>query len=368
MHPIHRSIPVLVSSLLLSSALPGLAETRPTEAAESSGDTVVSEQKPLPEQPSSVSPQDGLSHSAMDHLSPTPVRQWLSQNQASTIAADLLPDTQKSVPAGAAVTDLAQAQPGDADNLAAAQPEAEVNTGQDPTRPITRFDLRIKYQDLSDLDLPPFRDQDLRAWIFTLRADKPFPLGGGYTLSTRVDVPLIVNNVPSLDNLDGDTEFGIADSLVQLLLIMPHQGRWTFAAGTQVLFPTATQDQFGTGKWQLAPIVAAKYDSSNLIPRSWMALILKNRFSFAGDSDRSDTNRFSIQPILNINLPDFWFVTFAPEIAYDWEQGGWFVPFDITVGKLFNRKVVTSLEMKIPIYDQLDSPNFEIEGRIGFFF
>jgi hypothetical protein len=296
------------------------------------------------------------------------------QDQISTASSDLLPDS-SLIPIAApadSVTASVQAQaldqPVDESEATESGATAEVNTGQDPTRPVTRVDLRIKYQDLPDLDLPQFDDSDIHAWTFTLRADKPFSLGNGWALSTRFDLPVIVNNIPSLDNTDGSTDFGLSDSLIQLLAITPPQGRWTFAGGTQVIFPTATEDQFGTGKWQLAPSFAVKYDLPELTPGSFTALLLRDKFSFAGDEDRNDINQLVIQPLFNVNLPNFWFVTFAPEILYDWNTGDWFVPFDISLGKLLNPTTVVSLEMKVPLIDDLEQYNLEIEARLGFFF
>jgi hypothetical protein len=120
----------------------------------------------------------------------------------------------------------------------AAEPAAEhENSGQDPANPVKRLDLRLQYQQVN---------QDISAWIFTPRLDVPMLLGDGWKLGTRVDVPLIRNNTPSLDNLTGDWESGLGDVLTQFLLIKP-LGPMAVVFGTQAIFPTATQDQFDVG-------------------------------------------------------------------------------------------------------------------------
>lgn len=63
-----------------------------------------------------------------------------------------------------------------------AEKEEEVNNGQDPTKPPTRFDLRYQYQ-----NLPPSSNDD--AHIITLRADKPFILAPGWSLASHIDAP-----------------------------------------------------------------------------------------------------------------------------------------------------------------------------------
>jgi hypothetical protein len=69
-------------------------------------------------------------------------------------------------------------------------------------------------------------------------------------------------------------------------------------------------------------------------------------------------------------LPQFYFLTFAPEMRVNWENHNrWFIPFDVTIGKMLNKTTVVSIEYKIPVCDQ-DYPiyNTEVEARIGFFF
>jgi hypothetical protein len=119
------------------------------------------------------------------------------------------------------------------------------NSGQDPTKPVSRFDVRAQYEDLP---------AGLEAETLTLRLDKPLALGGGWKLGTRVDVPLQINDVPGPDNPAGKTEVGLSDMLLQALVITPAHGNWAYAFGTQLLLPTGTQTQFTSGKWQLAPL------------------------------------------------------------------------------------------------------------------
>lgn len=136
-------------------------------------------------------------------------------------------------------------------------------------------------------------------------------------------------------------------------------GGWRAAAGTQLLVPTATQDQFGTGKWQLAPSIAAAVDLPGISRGSFGALLLREQWSFAGDDARADIHQLVVQPVLNINLPDLWFVTVAPELR---------LPFDLLVGKLVSPKTVVSIELKTAIVDDFAQYDTEVEVRVGFLF
>ena len=60
-----------------------------------------------------------------------------------------------------------------------------------------------------------------------------------------------------------------------------------------------------------------------------LGALVNNVWSFAGDSDRRDVNQMLIQPFVNYNLPDAWYVVTAPIITADWEAESddrWTVP------------------------------------------
>jgi hypothetical protein len=238
--------------------------------------------------------------------------------------------------------------------------EEEVNTGQDFTKPLTRFDIRYKYQNTTG---------DTETSLWTFRVDKPFVLNDGWKLSTRFDLPLIYSDVASLDNPRGDYEFGFSDTLTQALFISPQHGHFAYGFGAQMIWPTASQDQMGTGKYQLAPTIGAIYYPEDLPKGSFYAIVLRDFFDIGGDDDRADIHQFSIQPMFNYSLPDSAFVTFGPDMRINWEQDDdLFVPFNITLGKMINRSTVASVELNMPIVNEYDRYDCEIEFRIGFFF
>jgi hypothetical protein len=236
----------------------------------------------------------------------------------------------------------------------------EVNTGQDLTKPLSRFDIRYQYQHTTG-------NYDTN--LMTLRLDAPVKLESGWLLSTRFDLPLVRNDIPSRDNPNGDYESGAGDLLTQFFLISPPQGRWAYAVGAQLIWPTASQDQMGTGKYQLAPSVATVYYPEAWSKGSFVGLLLRDYFDYAGDDDRADIHEMSIQPLFNYNLPERWFLGINPDIRVNWEQDNqWFVPFNVTLGKLINKSTVMSVEFNTPIVNDYDRYDWQIEFRIGFFF
>jgi hypothetical protein len=247
--------------------------------------------------------------------------------------------------------------------------EEEVNNGQDPTKPLTRIDLRYQYQ-----NLPP--DDHDNAHIFTPRADKPFVLAPGVSLATRLDLPLFLTDAVSPDNPGGAYVFGIGDMLLQGLLIYTPSKRFAVAGGAQMIFPTASRDNTGAGKYRLVPTLGARYSLPELTPGSWAAFLLRYDYDFAGESDRRHISELQLAPLVNLALPDTWFVNLYPssDIRYNFaskrpgDTGRWFFPFNFMVGKMVTRSMVASVEIGVPIVDAYQVYDFKIEARIGFFF
>jgi hypothetical protein len=239
--------------------------------------------------------------------------------------------------------------------------EGEVNTGQDPTKPLRRLDLRVGYT-----DLPGGRS----AVTQIVRMDIPNTLtDDGWKLNIRFDMPFVANDVPSRDNPSGGWEFGAGEFLAQGLLIAPPDGKFTYGVGLQTIFPTASQDQFGSGRYQIAPTIGGVYQLPEISKGSFAGLLVRNFFDVGGSDGRNEVNELSIQPLFNIALPDRAFVTFGPDLRIDWEDSAAvFLPFDVTIGKRLGKNTVISVELQAPLVSDQDRFEFKAEFRIGFFF
>lgn len=243
-----------------------------------------------------------------------------------------------------------------------------VNTGQDVTNPVQRIDLRANFT------IPGASGGsagDLRTYSFVARYDRPIILGDGWKVGLRFDVPFVFNNVPSPDNPAGEGRVGYGDTLAQALLIKSIDERQAFGFGTQIIAPTAAEDQFGSGRWRLVPTVGYRYALPEISPGSFFAAALRYDFDIAGSGDRKHISNLQFAPTLNIALPNTSFLTFWPatDIRYDFTENSLFVPFDVQIGKVWNGSVVTSLEVGFPIYKGSDPLyDFKTEARIGFFF
>jgi hypothetical protein len=116
--------------------------------------------------------------------------------------------------------------------------------------------------------------------------------------------------------------------------------------GPTFTLPTATDSLLGTSKWSMRPAAVAL-----TIQGPWVFGALANQqWSFAGWGDQ-DVSQMLIQPFVNYNLPDGWYLSSAPIITANWEASSgdkWTVPLGGGVGKLFRLD-------KLPINTQLQA-------------
>jgi hypothetical protein len=165
--------------------------------------------------------------------------------------------------------------------------EGKSNLGQDPTRPRSRLDLRVKYQQITS---------DLELVKLTARVDHPIALDNGWKLNTRISQGFFFSDLPGPDNRNGNTDEGFGDLLTQAFFIAPSKGKTSFGFGLRTIFPVATQAQFGTGKYSLVPIGFASYFPDWLPKGSFVGMGVRNEFGFGGDDNREDIRELQLVP------------------------------------------------------------------------
>lgn len=239
----------------------------------------------------------------------------------------------------------------------------DINNGEDITRPLSRVDFRTEVQSGSNF---PGGD-DLTV---TLRFEKKIDLQCNYQASLRADLPYewfacekkCCPKGYKSKNAPGDT-------LTQGFLIFPPGKKWTYAAGLQMIFPTAGDNlQIGQGKYQCLPSLAAKYDLSEWIKEAYVGVLFRYAFDVAGYSSAPHVSQLYVQPFWNFNLPGDLFLSFAPEIRYNWMDRGWFVPFDMMLGWMAHPRVVFSLEYQDAIVYDYRRYQQSLELRMGWFY
>jgi hypothetical protein len=141
----------------------------------------------------------------------------------------------------------------------------------------------------------------------------------------RLSIPL--PTVPT----GGDPESGLGDVQLFAAYLAVEKPTFAFGIGPQLAFPTASDDALGTGKYQagLATVVFAIPN-----PRFQVGGLVLWQASYAGDSEREDTNALAVQPFAFWQLGGGTYLRTAPIWAFNLESGDYNVPFGFGIGQV----------------------------------
>jgi hypothetical protein len=237
-----------------------------------------------------------------------------------------------------------------------------LNNGQDFTRPPAQYDLRYQFEE---------KDGDVWQDLFILRVNRPFTLGDGWEIGTRLDLPFALTNKSSGDNPSGATTFGFGDLLLQAALIDECSNRLATGLGPRLVLPTASQEQFGSGRIQLGPIGGVRYSLPEISEGSFVQLVVRYDRDIGGQPGRGHINRIQWSPTFNMNLPQKWYITLFPsqDLAVNFSDGGkWFFPLDLLIGKHLSDRTLVSLEVSVPLIKEYELYEFKLQARFSLTF
>jgi Putative MetA-pathway of phenol degradation len=206
---------------------------------------------------------------------------------------------------------------------------------------------------------------------FKLRADTRIDLTPDWQLALRGDLPFLAKNPLNSGNPNADYLYGVGDADVQAALIHEIDARWKAGFGARLITPTG-DDNLGSGKWQIMPIVAARYSMPDVGFGMYIEPLLRYDVSFAGDPSRKSISNLQFGPTVNFSFPDGWFLALYPEPDIRWnsgpavtgQTGRLFLPFDARVGRKFTKTLTASLEVGVPIVNQYPVYDLKTELRI----
>jgi len=85
--------------------------------------------------------------------------------------------------------------------------------------------------------------------------------------------------------------------------------------GPSLMMDTASDDELGSGKWSAGPTAVVL-----LQPKPWtIGLLGRQLWDFAGDSDRQNFNQLLLEPFINYNLDNGWYLISDMIIVANWE-------------------------------------------------
>jgi hypothetical protein len=167
----------------------------------------------------------------------------------------------------------------------------------------------------------------------------PIALTDDWNLITRPVVTLF-NSTPypsvSLTGVDIKRTTAFGDIiLMEMLSPSPKLvGNWLLGVGPTFIFPTASSDYTGQGKYQVGPAAVVGYLSEKWI----LGAFVQNWSSFAGNSKRPVTNQMNLQPIASCFFGQGWGIGYSGNVLANWEaqksKDIWTVPIGLGISKV----------------------------------
>jgi hypothetical protein len=168
----------------------------------------------------------------------------------------------------------------------------------------------------------------------------PFTFGD-LNIISRTIAPLIylpgfateTSDITSETSLFG-SHFGLGDINQSLFFSPANSVDLIWGVGPSFNLPTATATILGSGKFSIGPTAVAL-----VIPKPWVVgMLARQLWSVAGSSDRPSVSQLLLQPFVNYNLPDGWYLSSSPIITANWNASTgnrWNFPLGGGIGKIF---------------------------------
>jgi hypothetical protein len=218
--------------------------------------------------------------------------------------------------------------------------------------------ISVPFQNNTNLNFGPEKGTQN---ILNIQPVIPVEINKDWNIITRTIVPVIWN--PALGP-DIDSRSGIGDTVFTAFLSPANPGHWIWGAGPVVQIPTNSNSELGNKNWGMGPsVVVLHLDHGD--PWVYGALV-NNIWSLTSDKQGGAYNNGLIQPFVNYNFPEGFYLTSAPILTVDWKASGsqqWLVPIGGGVGKIFHIG-------KLPVNTQLSAyynvvrPDFQANWQI----
>jgi hypothetical protein len=147
-------------------------------------------------------------------------------------------------------------------------------------------------------------DDDVQ-WILNIQPVVPVHLSEEWNLINRVIAPVLYQPgvVPGQADIGG-----LGDIQYEAFFSPADSESFVWGVGPVVQFPSATDERLGARRWALGPAAVAL-----VMEGPWVGgAIANNLWSLGDSSSRPDVNLLLVQPFLNYNFGEGWYLASAP--------------------------------------------------------
>jgi hypothetical protein len=225
--------------------------------------------------------------------------------------------------------------------------------------------ISVPFQNNTNFNVGP---QDGTQNILNIQPVIPVSINSEWNIITRTIIPVI--SMPALSPT-GERVNGVGDIQFTGFLSPAQPGKWIWGVGAVAQLPTNSDEKLGNKNWGLGPTAVVLHIDKG---SPWVyGVLVNNIWSVSSGGRGGSYNNGLIQPFLNYNFPQGFYLTSAPIATVAWEADGekWTVPLGGGIGKIFHLG-------KLPVNTQLsgyynvvrpdDAANWQVRLQVQFMF
>lgn len=219
-------------------------------------------------------------------------------------------------------------------------------------------------------------DHDATANVLNIQPVLPFTVGD-WNIISRTIAPLVY--LPSLtagpseiteQSLFGGSHFGLGDINQSFYFSPADPAELIWGIGPSFNLPTATATPVGSSKFSIGPAAVAL-----VMPKPWViGTLVRQLWSVAGPSNCPNVSQLLLQPFVNYNMAEGWYLVSSPIITANWEASSgnkWAFPLGAGVGKIFPIGE-QPMNASMQAFDYLQSPTggarWAVRAQLQFLF
>ena len=189
----------------------------------------------------------------------------------------------------------------------------------------------------------------------------PFSVDKDWNIITRTILPVI--SMPSLGP-GIDSTNGIGDTVFTAFLSPANPGHWIWGVGPVLQLPTNSTAELGNKNWGMgASFVVLHLDHGD----PWVyGVLVNNIWSLTSDKQGGSYSNGLIQPFVNYNFLEGFYLTSAPIWTVDWKADNsqqWTLPLGGGVGKIFHFGKLP-MNTSIAAYCNVVKPDFGANWQV----
>ena len=158
-------------------------------------------------------------------------------------------------------------------------------------------------------------DGSVTSNTFFFQPALPIPFGNNLVFTARPVFPLVTQPDFSIDNSGDKKVTGFGDIQMAALIGPGNAKGWVWGGGATFVFPTASDQNIGQGKYQMGPTAMLFH-----LGEKWnKGIFIQHWWSYAGHEDRNEVVTTDIQYVIRKNLKGA-SIGMGPSIRIDWTK------------------------------------------------